>query len=76
MFMMTMAQAQPLLAHQFRSCQPDNFRNDMCFEILGMDVLLDFQLNPWLIEINHTPSFNIDSPFDNKLKNDLLTDTF
>ena len=36
----------------------------MCFEILGMDVIIDNKLKPWLLDVNHTPSFNIDTPFD------------
>jgi len=40
----------------------------MCFEILGFDIIIDKKLKPWLLEINHTPSFNTDSPFDLKIK--------
>jgi tubulin polyglutamylase TTLL6/13 len=40
----------------------------MCFEILGMDVLIDYKLKPYLLEVNHTPSFSTDTPFDYKLK--------
>lgn len=47
----------------------------MCFEILGMDVMLDHKLRPYLLEINHTPSFSTDSPFDYKLKFNLICDT-
>ena len=36
----------------------------MCFEILGMDVMIDNKLKPWLLEVNHTPSFCTDTPFD------------
>jgi tubulin polyglutamylase TTLL6/13 len=36
----------------------------MCFEILGMDVLIDYKLKPYLLEVNHTPSFSTDTPFD------------
>ncbi len=40
----------------------------MCFEILGFDIILDKNLKPWLLEINHTPSFTTDTPLDYKIK--------
>lgn len=46
-----------------------------CFEILGYDIMLDTELRPWLIEVNHSPSFNIDSPLDLEIKEELITDT-
>lgn len=27
----------------------DNFGNDMCFEVLGFDVMIDHKLNPYLL---------------------------
>lgn len=26
-----------------------------CFEVLGYDVMVDSNLNPWVIEVNHLP---------------------
>ena len=46
----------------------------MCFEILGFDVLIDDKLKPWLIEINHAPSFSTDTPLDFKMKKDVVAD--
>jgi tubulin polyglutamylase TTLL6/13 len=45
-----------------------------CFEVLGYDVLLDAGLKPWLVEVNHSPSFNIDSPRDRSIKQALVVD--
>jgi tubulin polyglutamylase TTLL6/13 len=47
----------------------------MCFEILGFDVMLDDKLKPWIIEVNHSPSFTTDSPIDFKIKKNLIIDT-
>jgi tubulin polyglutamylase TTLL6/13 len=52
----------------------NNEVNSMCFEILGFDVLIDEKLKPWLIEINHAPSFSTDTPFDFKIKKDVIAD--
>lgn len=65
---------QPQLAHTYRSCQPDDVENAMCFEILGFDIFLDESLKPWIIEVNHAPSFVCDTPLDTKIKRGLLVD--
>jgi hypothetical protein len=46
-----------------------------CFELLGFDIMLDDELRPWLLEVNHSPSFATDSRLDQQLKHALLTDT-
>jgi len=46
------------------SCRPHDFENSSCFEILGFDVMIDAKLRPWLLEVNHSPSFNTDSELD------------
>jgi len=38
--------------------------------------MVDDNLKPFLIEVNHAPSFSIDTPLDKQVKHDLLTDTF
>eukprot|EP00294_Goniomonas_avonlea_P008243 CAMPEP_0114559162 /NCGR_PEP_ID=MMETSP0114-20121206/10775_1 /TAXON_ID=31324 /ORGANISM="Goniomonas sp, Strain m" /LENGTH=726 /DNA_ID=CAMNT_0001744615 /DNA_START=76 /DNA_END=2256 /DNA_ORIENTATION=+ len=43
-----------------------------CFQILGFDVLLDHRMRPWLLEINHHPSLNLDEPIDRAVKGKLL----
>jgi len=47
----------------------------MCFEILGLDVILDSKLKPWLLEVNFTPSFNTDSPIDMEIKSGVIEET-
>lgn len=37
------------LRFQYRSCQLDNYRSDMCFEILGFDVILSEDLEPYIL---------------------------
>lgn len=48
---------------------------NLCFEILGIDVMLDSRLKPWLVEVNHSPSFATDSPLDLQVKENLIKDT-
>jgi len=36
--------------------------------------MLDHKLKPWLIEINHTPSFSTDTPFDRNIKKSVVKD--
>ena len=38
--------------------------------------MLDDKLKPWLIEVNNMPSFATDTPIDEKIKSDLMLDTF
>mmetsp|Transcript_28381 Transcript_28381/g.5157 ORF Transcript_28381/g.5157 Transcript_28381/m.5157 type:complete len:117 (+) Transcript_28381:831-1181(+) len=72
----TLCSIQPSLSHYYRSSQPEDITNSMCFELLGFDIMLDSNLKPWLIEVNHAPSFATDSPLDKKLKKNVLRETF
>lgn len=51
------------------------FRNN-CFELLGFDILIDNQLNPWLLEVNLSPSLACESPLDQRIKGELIADLF
>ena len=44
------------------------------FELYGFDIILDNQLNPWLLECNINPSLNCDMDVDTKVKSKLITD--
>ena len=48
------------------------YRGCRCFEILGFDIMIDNDLKPWLIEVNHLPSFGTDSPLDLDIKTRLM----
>ncbi|XP_016392618.1 tubulin polyglutamylase ttll6-like isoform X1 [Sinocyclocheilus rhinocerous] len=71
----TLISAHPILKHNYHSCFPNHASGSACFEILGFDVLLDRRLKPWLLEVNHSPSFTTDSRLDREVKDSLLYDT-
>ncbi|XP_077481656.1 tubulin polyglutamylase ttll6 isoform X2 [Stigmatopora argus] len=75
MIIKTLISIQPVLKHNYRTCFPNHTLGSACFEILGFDVLLDSSLRPWLLEVNHSPSFVTDSPLDREVKDALLLDT-
>ena len=72
----TILPIQPELAHNYRTCQPSDQENLMCFEILGFDIILDNNCKPHLLEVNHAPSFATESPLDYEIKHALFEDTF
>ena len=45
------------------------------FELYGFDILLDAKLQPWLIEVNGSPSMTANTKTDNLMKMGLLDDT-
>jgi tubulin polyglutamylase TTLL7 len=44
------------------------------FEILGFDVLLDHTLQPWVLEVNRSPSFGTDAELDLHIKTAVIRD--
>ena len=46
-----------------------------CVEVLGFDFMIDAALKPWLIEVNHLPSFATDSPMDARIKSQVIRTT-
>ncbi|KAM8729330.1 tubulin polyglutamylase ttll6 isoform 2-T4 [Acanthopagrus schlegelii] len=71
----TLISAHPILKHNYHTCFPNHITGSACFEILGFDVLLDHRLRPWVLEVNHSPSFTTDSQLDREVKDALLYDT-
>ena len=45
----TMISGQPHLQHEYRMAQPNNLVNNMCFEILGFDFMIDAQGKVYLL---------------------------
>jgi FtsZ-binding cell division protein ZapB len=48
----------------------------MCYELLGFDIILGHDMKPYLLEVNHAPSFATDSPLDYEIKKSLFVDMF
>ncbi|XP_009873212.1 PREDICTED: tubulin polyglutamylase TTLL6, partial [Apaloderma vittatum] len=71
----TLISVHPVVKHNYQSCFPNHTAGCACFEILGFDILLDRKLKPWLLEVNHSPSFTTDSRLDREVKDALLCDT-
>ena len=38
--------------------------------------MIDDELNPWLLEVNLSPSLTCDSPLDHRIKSNLVSDLF
>ena len=71
----TMISGLPHLTNTYRSCQPQNYAANMCFELLGFDVMLTDKAEPIILEINHTPSFTTDTPLDQFIKFNYIKDS-
>jgi hypothetical protein len=68
-----------LISSQDQLCafgnRPFVSRNNF-FELYGFDILIDANLKAWLLEVNVSPSLNVDSPLDRKIKTTLICDMF
>lgn len=53
-----------------------DYRGEVCFEVLGFDIMIDENLKPWLLEVNSSPSFSTDSVIDLDVKSAVIMDTF
>ncbi|XP_012055095.1 PREDICTED: tubulin polyglutamylase TTLL13-like [Atta cephalotes] len=72
----TIIVAYPVLKHNYHACFSMHNMICACFELLGFDILLDWKLKPYLLEVNHSPSFHTDAQIDRDVKEGLLMDTF
>jgi hypothetical protein len=61
----------------YHACFPNDLFGNCSFELLGIDILLEKKENgvkAWLLEVNHSPSLNVDTPIDKELKSRLVLD--
>ncbi|XP_043496287.1 tubulin polyglutamylase TTLL4-like [Polistes fuscatus] len=47
-----------------------------CYELFGVDIILDENLKPWLLEVNISPSLQSSSLLDNAVKGPLIKNVF
>ena len=47
-----------------------------CFELYGYDILIDENLNCWLMEVNLSPNLHFDAPIDLKIKGQMIAEMF
>jgi tubulin polyglutamylase TTLL6/13 len=72
----TICSIQPILKHAYTACQPNDVTTGMCFELLGFDILVKQSLKVNVLEVNHAPSFNTDTPYDFRVKSTMLKNMF
>jgi tubulin polyglutamylase TTLL5 len=66
----TIISAEDKMFRAFEKYVP--FRNN-CFQLFGFDVMIDSKLQPWLIEVNLSPSLGCDSDIDFQIKSKLAS---
>eukprot|EP00913_Durusdinium_trenchii_P021000 g19733.t1 len=52
----------PVMKEEDEEAKDEDLYEPNCFQILGVDVLLDSALQPWLLEVNARPSMDISNP--------------
>ncbi|KAL1458260.1 hypothetical protein WDU94_008422 [Cyamophila willieti] len=74
----TVTSVFPILKDKYEDLFPAHCNHNLsaCFEMLGIDILIDNKMKPYLLEVNRSPSFNISGVIDERVKTPLLRDTF
>ncbi|XP_063709120.1 tubulin polyglutamylase ttll6-like [Culicoides brevitarsis] len=71
----TIISAWPMLKHNYNASFPNHDVVQACFELLGIDILIDHKLKPFILEVNHSPSFQTNQEIDREVKEALIRDT-
>ncbi|EDV98254.1 GH23006 [Drosophila grimshawi] len=71
----TLISAWPVLRHNYQLCFPKHNKIQACFQLLGFDILVDWKLKPYILEVNHTPSLMGGERVDLEVKRPLIKDT-
>ena len=71
----TLVLLQPYLSVEYQATFPKDEWGNKSFHLFGFDVLLDDECNPYLLEINHSPSLSCDGPTDSYIKEWIVTET-
>lgn len=69
----TRLQTQQKPSSESKGSNTSSCEKSRCFEVLGVDIMIDTKLNPILIEVNHLPSWATDSPIDEFIKSRVIT---
>lgn len=57
------------------AAQNDMVYNPCCFDLYGIDVIIDDEYRCWILEINSSPSLATETPLDEIIKSKLIDDT-
>ncbi|KAI3381236.1 hypothetical protein SNEBB_010448 [Seison nebaliae] len=69
----TILSVEPVISASCKAFMP---HSRSCFELYGFDILIDNNLQPWLLEVNLSPSLACDAPLDLKVKSHMICDLF
>eukprot|EP00474_Spongospora_subterranea_P004648 CRZ05106.1 hypothetical protein [Spongospora subterranea] len=72
----TVIAASSNLRHQYRVRFPADEDGAITFQLLGLDIMLDSNLKPYIVEVNRNPSLRCDTPLDSQVKGAMLKDLF
>jgi len=71
----TFISVHPQIQSRYKRLFPMDYTGGMCFELVGFDIMLDSDLNAYVLEVNRNPSLNMDTDLDKALKGNVTADT-